>query len=118
MLFTIRTPAADESSPAGPDVLPRPSRAERKDLVARVRDSCDRRAFQVILTERGREVAAPFYDHVAACVGSLAEDLDPGDRGGLMSAAERVLGGQPATTIFAHILEESLCDAQDEVHPA
>lgn len=54
-------------------------RTEQRGLVTRVRDSDDRRVWQVALTDAGEGLARRFYAHVMRQVESLA-DLDPADR--------------------------------------
>jgi DNA-binding MarR family transcriptional regulator len=66
-------------------------RAERRGLVARVRDARDRRACQVALTARGTELAARFHDHVSRSVAALADGLCAADRRLLASAINEIL---------------------------
>jgi DNA-binding MarR family transcriptional regulator len=63
-------------------------RAERRGLVTRVRNSCDRRAYQVALTDEGTQLAVETHrvvceelDKVAAVVpGHRPEAADRGNR--------------------------------------
>lgn len=67
-------------------------RVERRGLVERVRDSCDRRAWQVRLTGEGEQVATASHDEVTARLERLADDLTDEDRGRLCDAVARIIG--------------------------
>ncbi|MEV5322984.1 MarR family winged helix-turn-helix transcriptional regulator [Nonomuraea sp. N2-4H] len=55
-------------------------RAEKRGVVARVRDQRDRRAARIELTEQGREIAYAAHRKVTEHVERLIGDIDPGDR--------------------------------------
>jgi DNA-binding MarR family transcriptional regulator len=69
-------------------------RAERRDLVARVRDAHDRRACRVELTDHGASLAAETHKGVTARLETLAGELGAADKGMLTSVIMRILTAQ------------------------
>lgn len=55
-------------------------RAERRGLLARVRDDADRRCAWVELTEEGRDLALRTHSEVTARVSAMVGDLSAADR--------------------------------------
>jgi DNA-binding MarR family transcriptional regulator len=76
-------------------------RAERRGLVFRVRDERDRRAWQVALTEQGKELTACFHDHISRNMAALADDICPADRQQLALTINQILAchGVPVVAI-------------------
>jgi DNA-binding MarR family transcriptional regulator len=81
-------------------------RAVRRGVVTRARDARDRRAYQVVLTAQGAELAARFHDHVSSAMESLAAGLDLGVQRQLTSAINHILTGQAVSAIFIDPPEE------------
>lgn len=73
-------------------------RAEKRGLVARVRDARDRRACRIELTRAGAEIAVQAHDGVTARLETLAGELAPGHRELLTSAVAAILAEDTART--------------------
>ncbi|MFF4619100.1 MarR family winged helix-turn-helix transcriptional regulator [Nonomuraea jabiensis] len=73
-------------------------RAEKRGLVARTRDSRDRRAWLVELTPEGERVGALAHDGVEARLEALAGELPVEHRELLASAIDGILAEYAATT--------------------
>ncbi|PSK88095.1 DNA-binding MarR family transcriptional regulator [Murinocardiopsis flavida] len=73
-------------------------RVERRGLVARHRDTCDRRAWHVALTEEGQRAGAETHDLVNARLEALAEDLPASDRDQVAAALVHLLAAHRRTT--------------------
>jgi DNA-binding MarR family transcriptional regulator len=67
------------------------SRAEARDLVRRARRPGDGRGVQVVITERGAELAAQVHREVAARLLSLTETLDVAERSTLTALIDRMI---------------------------
>jgi DNA-binding MarR family transcriptional regulator len=61
-------------------------RAERRGLVARAQDPCDRRAVQVALTPRGREAVTEFQQAITKTLTEQLDDLPASVRRQLRTA--------------------------------
>ncbi|AOS63625.1 MarR family winged helix-turn-helix transcriptional regulator [Actinoalloteichus hymeniacidonis] len=66
-------------------------RVERRGLVARIRDTHDRRVFQIELTAQGRRVATEAHHAVTDQLERLAQDIPSTDRNLLITALGRLL---------------------------
>jgi DNA-binding MarR family transcriptional regulator len=66
-------------------------RVERRGLVARTRDSRDRRACRIELTSQGARLAAASHQDVTARLEMLARELPPADSSRLASAIAHIL---------------------------
>jgi DNA-binding MarR family transcriptional regulator len=73
-------------------------RVERRGLVARTRDSRDRRACQIALTSQGARLATKSHQDVTARLDTLAGDVQPADSNRLASVIARILAEHGATT--------------------
>ncbi|ASR37713.1 transcriptional regulator [Prauserella marina] len=67
-------------------------RVERRGLVERVRDSSDRRACQVALTERGSALATRTHSEVVAELGRRADLLGASERAVFAAAVDAMAG--------------------------
>jgi DNA-binding MarR family transcriptional regulator len=67
------------------------SRAEARDLVRRARHPGDGRGVQVVITERGAELAAQVQREVAARLLSLTGRLDAAERATLTALIDRMI---------------------------
>ncbi|HEX3731767.1 MAG TPA: MarR family transcriptional regulator [Mycobacteriales bacterium] len=67
-------------------------RIERRGLAARTRDSCDRRACQIALTDEGIRLANKSHRDVIARVEALAAELSSADREMLISSTAKFDG--------------------------
>ncbi|MGH3425993.1 MAG: MarR family winged helix-turn-helix transcriptional regulator [Mycobacteriales bacterium] len=72
-------------------------RIERRGLAARNRDSCDRRACKIALTDEGLRLANKSHQDVIARVEALAAELSSADREMLISSTAK-FGGLAART--------------------
>jgi DNA-binding MarR family transcriptional regulator len=75
-------------------------RAEARELVARVRDTNDRRTCQVSLTESGRDLATRFRDYVSGELNALAADLPDRTSRQLTAAMWEIVGAHDVSAIF------------------
>ncbi|WP_336207112.1 MarR family winged helix-turn-helix transcriptional regulator [Nonomuraea sp. LPB2021202275-12-8] len=66
-------------------------RVERRGLVARVRDSSDRRTCRVALTPQGERLAVDLHDEISGRLDTLAEALPDGDGERLAAIITRLL---------------------------
>ncbi|MFB4318094.1 MarR family winged helix-turn-helix transcriptional regulator [Actinomadura sp. 21ATH] len=55
-------------------------RVERQGLVTRTRETCDRRAYQVSLTDKGERLGLEAHERVSDRLDALGDALPPGDR--------------------------------------
>ncbi|MEV4567827.1 hypothetical protein AB0K12_29005 [Nonomuraea sp. NPDC049419] len=67
-------------------------RAERRGVVARVRDRRDRRAACIELTEQGEEIAYAAHRKITEHVEKLVVDIAPDDRERLEHLAWTIVG--------------------------
>ena len=67
------------------------SRAEARDLVRRTRRPDDGRGVQVVITERGAELAAQVHREVGARLRALTATLDPAERATLTALIDRMI---------------------------
>ncbi|APU15045.1 MULTISPECIES: MarR family winged helix-turn-helix transcriptional regulator [Actinoalloteichus] len=66
-------------------------RVERRELVVRVRDSQDRRAYRIALTDAGTRLAVLAHDGVVAELDALAADLPAAERTLVTSVITRIV---------------------------
>ncbi|MQA09762.1 MAG: MarR family transcriptional regulator [Pseudonocardiaceae bacterium] len=71
-------------------------RVERRGLVARARDSHDRRACQIQLTGEGKRLAIESHHDVTGRLEALASELPPAERTRLTSAIARMVAADAA----------------------
>lgn len=73
-------------------------RVEQRGLVARTRDSRDRRACQIALTSHGARLAVTSHEEVTARMETLAGELDPATRATLIAVITQLLTAHGAAT--------------------
>lgn len=66
-------------------------RVERRELIARLRDPRDRRAFRIALTDQGTLLAVRAHDDVVERLDAMIREVLPSDRAHLAQVISRIL---------------------------
>ncbi|HEY1110359.1 MAG TPA: MarR family transcriptional regulator, partial [Opitutaceae bacterium] len=74
------------------------ARLEAHGLIHRTRDTTDRRAHHLHLTDRGRNTTEAALAHYLGAVGGIARYLEPATQGDLLSAYQKLQRGAAAIT--------------------